>query len=236
MEIGSGSQQEGSALSLAVMRLQVFVKRDGEKMSLVVDGISSQSRRIPAAVATHLSGPLHVGGAPAAKLVKHLNNTYTTSATTAQLQQGFYLSKKLCCRVCVCFLGSRIQWFQWLCQGPDAERSPCRKPQPQPGGGALFSGSPPARRLLPRPGGSHGYRCSLFFSGVLFFVFLSCALFTKAPPLFCRSIAQSVVLDGDLEVQLEIRPVSDSGLLLLVGKSPEQHLSVVLSHGEVRKR
>lgn len=67
------------------------------------------------------------------------------------------------------------------------------------------------------------------------FVFLSCTLFTKAPPPFCLSVAESVVLDGDLEVQLEVRPVSDSGLLLLAGKSPEQHLRVVLSHGEVRK-
>lgn len=72
------------SLSPAVVLLQVFVKRDGEKMSLVVDGISSQSRRIPAAVATHLSGPLHVGGAPAALLVKHLHIIHTTSATTVQ--------------------------------------------------------------------------------------------------------------------------------------------------------
>lgn len=79
MVTGSGGLSiRRSRLTLAVVRLQVFVKRDGEKMSLVVDGISSQSRRIPAGVATHLYGPLHVGGAPAAQLVKHLNNTYTT--------------------------------------------------------------------------------------------------------------------------------------------------------------
>lgn len=100
----------------------------------------------------------------------------------------------------------------------------------------MLPGSPPTRRLLPRPGRSHGYRCSLFFSSVFFpLVFLSFTPFNKAPPLFCLPVAESVVLDGDLEVQLEIRPVSDSGLLLLAGKSPEQHLSVVLSHGEVGK-
>lgn len=37
-----------------------------------------------------------------------------------------------------------------------------------------------------------------------------------------------------MEIQLEVRPVSDSGLLLHAGMSPDQHLTVVLSQGEVR--
>uniref|UniRef100_A0A8D3CNT9 Laminin subunit alpha-5 n=1 Tax=Scophthalmus maximus TaxID=52904 RepID=A0A8D3CNT9_SCOMX len=44
----------------------------------------------------------------------------------------------------------------------------------------------------------------------------------------------SLVLGRDLEIQLEVRPVSDSGLLLHAGTSPDQHLSLVLSQGEVR--
>lgn len=84
--------------------------------------------------------------------------------------------------------------------------------------------------------GAHSSSLAFYiFFYVFEFFFPFCTFFTKAPPLFCLSKAESVVLDGDLEVQLEIRPVSDSGLLLLAGKSPEQHLSVVLSHGEVRK-
>uniref|UniRef100_A0A8D3CPA0 Laminin subunit alpha-5 n=1 Tax=Scophthalmus maximus TaxID=52904 RepID=A0A8D3CPA0_SCOMX len=38
----------------------------------------------------------------------------------------------------------------------------------------------------------------------------------------------SLVLGRDLEIQLEVRPVSDSGLLLHAGTSPDQHLSLVL--------
>lgn len=45
---------------------------------------------------------------------------------------------------------------------------------------------------------------------------------------------ESLVLGRDVEIQLEVRPVSDSGLLLHAGMSPDQHLSLVLSQGEVR--
>uniref|UniRef100_A0A8C9YTX6 Laminin A chain n=1 Tax=Sander lucioperca TaxID=283035 RepID=A0A8C9YTX6_SANLU len=37
----------------------------------------------------------------------------------------------------------------------------------------------------------------------------------------------SLVLGRDLEIQLEVRPVSDSGLLLHAGTSPDQHLTLV---------
>ncbi|XP_075883000.1 laminin subunit alpha-5 isoform X3 [Nelusetta ayraudi] len=144
----------------------VFVKRDGEKMSLVVDGISSQSRRIPAAVATRLSGPLHVGGAPAALL--------------APGSSGFS----------GCVKDLMLNGAPAGSPSHSQGAVPCFHDPLQPG--VYFPGQ-----------GGH------------------------------MATAESVVLDGDLEVQLEVRPVSDSGLLLLAGKSPEQHLSVVLSHGEV---
>ncbi|XP_034391103.1 laminin subunit alpha-4-like [Cyclopterus lumpus] len=43
----------------------VFIKREGEKISLIVDGISAQSKRIPGGDRTRLAGPLYVGGVPA---------------------------------------------------------------------------------------------------------------------------------------------------------------------------
>lgn len=57
------------------------MKRDGEKLSLIVDGISAQSRRIPTGVRTHLSGPLCVGGVPASLMVKHPDQTIRGSVT-----------------------------------------------------------------------------------------------------------------------------------------------------------
>lgn len=52
---------------------------------------------------------------------------------------------------------------------------------------------------------------------------------TASPPA-----DDSLVLGRDLEIQLEVRPVSDSGLLLHAGTSPDQHLTLVLRQGEVR--
>lgn len=57
-------------------------------------------------------------------------------------------------------------------------------------------------------------------------------LLTEAPLLL--SADESLVLGRDLEIQLEVRPVSDSGLLLHAGTSPDQHLTLVLRQGEVR--
>lgn len=53
--------------------------------------------------------------------------------------------------------------------------------------------------------------------------------------MFCLSSDQSLVLGRDLEIQMEVRPVSASGLLLHAGMSPDQYLSLALSHGEVRR-
>lgn len=53
------------------MSRQVFVRREGEKVSLIVDGIGAQSKRIPGGDRTRLSGPLYVGGVPPSLTVKH---------------------------------------------------------------------------------------------------------------------------------------------------------------------
>lgn len=52
--------------------------------------------------------------------------------------------------------------------------------------------------------------------------------------MFCLCADQSLVVDRDLEVQLEVRPLTDTGLLLHAGTSPDQRLSLMLNQGEVR--
>lgn len=67
-------------LSSLFMSLQVFIKREGDKMSLIVDGISTQSKRIPGGDKSHLTGPLYVGGVPPSLTVKHPDYTLTSTA------------------------------------------------------------------------------------------------------------------------------------------------------------
>ncbi|CAJ1084378.1 laminin subunit alpha-5 isoform X1 [Xyrichtys novacula] len=142
----------------------VFIKREGEKISLIVDGISAQSKRIPGGEKTRLTGPLYIGGVPPSLTapagfvgcVKDLTLNEAPAGNPADSQGTV-----------PCFL------------------SPL-----QPG--AYFSGQ-----------GGH------------------------------MTIDESLALGRDLEIQLEVRPLSDSGLLLHAGISPEQHLSLVLNQGEV---
>lgn len=58
------------------MSLQVFIKREGDKISLIVDGISAQSKRIPGDK-RRLTGPLYVGGVPPSLTVKHPGFMYS---------------------------------------------------------------------------------------------------------------------------------------------------------------
>ncbi|KAG7283457.1 hypothetical protein CRUP_035250, partial [Coryphaenoides rupestris] len=120
--------------------------------SLVVDGINAQSKRLPGGNKFHLSGPLYVGGAPLALLLK-LNEV---PAGAPSHSQG---------------------------------AAPCFASLLHPG--AYFS----------REGGH-------------------------------IAIDDSVVLGKDLEIQVELRARSDSGLLLHAGTS-EHFLNVVLNQGEV---
>ncbi|TKS76509.1 Laminin subunit alpha-4 [Collichthys lucidus] len=143
----------------------VFVKREGEKISLIVDGINSQSKRLPGGHRTRLTGPLYVGGVPA--------------SLTVPGSGGFV--------GCV-----RDLTLNEAPAGNPAHSQgavPCFQNPLQPG--AYFSGQ--------------GGRVT---------------------------IDESLVLGRDLEIQLEVRPVLDSGLLLHAGTSPDQHLSLYLSQGE----
>lgn len=56
------------------MCFQVFIKHEGEKISLIVDGINVQSKRIPAADRAHVTGTLYVGGVPSSLTVKHITH------------------------------------------------------------------------------------------------------------------------------------------------------------------
>uniref|UniRef100_A0A8C4GGV7 Laminin subunit alpha-5 n=1 Tax=Dicentrarchus labrax TaxID=13489 RepID=A0A8C4GGV7_DICLA len=145
------------------MSLQVFIKREGDKISLIVDGISAQSKKIPGGDRTRLTGPLYVGGVPA--------------SLTAPGSGGFV--------GCVRAL--------------TLNEAPAASP-------AHSQGTVPCFQNPLQPG--------VYFSG--------------------QGGRISLVLGQDLEIQLEVRPVSDSGLLLHAGTSPDQHLSLVLSQGEVR--
>ncbi|XP_035864341.1 laminin subunit alpha-5 isoform X2 [Sander lucioperca] len=144
----------------------VFLKREGEKMSLIVDGISAQSKRFPGGDRTRLAGPLYVGGVPPSLMAPG---------------SGGFIG-------CV-----RDLTLNQAPAGSPAHSKgtvPCFQNPLQPG--AYFSGQ-----------GGH------------------------------IAIDESLVLGRDLEIQLEVRPVSDSGLLLHAGTSPDQHLTLVLSQGEV---
>lgn len=68
-----------------IVSLQVFIKREGEKISLIVDGISAQSKRLPGGDRTRLTGPLYVGGVPPSLTVKHPDFTSQTRGSDTQL-------------------------------------------------------------------------------------------------------------------------------------------------------
>ncbi|XP_013886048.1 laminin subunit alpha-5 [Austrofundulus limnaeus] len=144
----------------------VFIRHEDSRISLIIDGISAQSKRIPSGTKTRISGPLYIGGVPAVKT-----------------SQG-----------CDAFIGCvRDLTLNRVPAGVPAHSQgtvPCFPSPLQPG--AYFSGR-----------GGH------------------------------LETDQVLVLSQDVEVQLEVRPISDSGLLLHAGSSADQHLSLVLSQGEV---
>ncbi|KAM9785933.1 laminin subunit alpha-5 [Neosynchiropus ocellatus] len=144
----------------------VFIKREGEKMSLIVDGINAQSKRVPGGERSRLTGPLYVGGLPPSLM--------------APGSSGFI--------GCV-----RDLTLNEAPSGrPDHSQGtvPCFQNALLPG--AYFSGQ-----------GGH------------------------------MTIDESLILGRDFEIQLEVRPVSDSGLLLHAGASADQHLTLVINQGEV---
>ncbi|XP_061621466.1 laminin subunit alpha-5 isoform X2 [Phyllopteryx taeniolatus] len=141
----------------------VFIKRDTDKVGMVVDGIGAQSRRISAGDGARVGAPLYVGGLP------------PQSPTS-----GFV--------GCV-----RDLTLNGIPAGIPARSQgvvPCfQKP------------------LLP----------GAFFTGEGGHVVLD----------------EPLVLGGDLEIRLEVRLVSDSGLLLHAGTNSSQRLILTLRRGEV---
>ncbi|XP_053279907.1 laminin subunit alpha-5 [Pleuronectes platessa] len=142
----------------------VFVKREGQKLVLIVDGIDAQSKKLPGGDRARVAGPLYVGGAP----------------PTLMAPGGFT----------GCVKDLRLNEAPAGSPSYSQGAVPCFQNPLQPG--AYFSGE-----------GGH------------------------------MALDESLVLGRDLEIQLEVRPVSDSGLLLHAGTSADQHLSLVLSQGEV---
>ncbi|XP_053704727.1 laminin subunit alpha-5 isoform X1 [Synchiropus splendidus] len=144
----------------------VFIKREGEKMSLIVDGISAQSKRVPGGERSRLTGPLYIGGVP--------------PSLVASGSGGFI--------GCVRDL--------------TLNEAPSGRPDHSQGTVPCFQNS-----LLP----------GAYFSG-------------QGGHM---TIDESLILGRDFEIQLEVRPVSDSGLLLHAGASADQHLTLVINQGEV---
>lgn len=147
----------------------VFVKWEGERASLIVDGINAQFKRVSAVEKSHLGGPLYVGGAP----------------PSLPLQgQGLASSFVGCVRDLTL--------------------------NEQPAGSPVYSqGVAPCFQNILQPG---AYFSSL--GGHL-------------------AIDESLAVGRDLELQLEVRPVSVSGLLLHAGGKTGPHLSLFLNQGEV---
>ncbi|KAM4737780.1 laminin subunit alpha-5 isoform 2-T2 [Anableps anableps] len=144
----------------------VFIKHEGNKISLTVDGISARSKRIPGGGKMRISGPLFIGGVPASV---------------------------------------------------------------QPAGCDGFTGCIKDLKLNAVPAGSPSYSQGA----------VPCFQNPLQPGVYFpgqgghMEIDDSLVLGRDLEIQLDVRPASDSGLLLHAGTSSDQYLSLVLSQGEV---
>ncbi|XP_071001276.1 laminin subunit alpha-4-like, partial [Oncorhynchus clarkii lewisi] len=147
----------------------VFVKREGEMASLIVDGINTQSKRVSGGEKTPLSSPLYIGGVPSA---------VASSLLTVPGPGGFV--------GCV----RDLELNEESIDNPSTSLGvvPCFQTTLQPG--AYFSSQ-----------GGH------------------------------MAIDEGLVLGRDLEVRLEVRLVSDSGLLLHAGSG--QQLSLYLNQGEV---
>uniref|UniRef100_A0A4W5JD38 Laminin G domain-containing protein n=1 Tax=Hucho hucho TaxID=62062 RepID=A0A4W5JD38_9TELE len=148
----------------------VFVKREGEKASLIVDGIDAQSKRVSGGEKNPLSRPLYIGGVPSA----------LTSSLLSMPGPGGFVG---------CVKDLELNEESQASPSTSLGVVPCFQTTLQPG--AYFS--------------SQGGRMSI----------------------------ESLMLGRDLEVQLEVRPVSDSGLLLHAGTRAGQQLSLYLNQGAV---
>lgn len=143
----------------------VFIKREGEKISLIVDGISAQSKRIPGGDKTQLSGPLYIGGVPP-----------TLAAPGSSGFMGCVKDLKV-------------------------NEAPAGRPTHSQGTVPCFQ---------------QPLQLGAYFSGQGGHI----------------AIDESLVLGEDFNIELEVRPVSYSGLLLHAGTSADYYLTMVLNQGE----
>ncbi|XP_077572690.1 laminin subunit alpha-5 isoform X2 [Stigmatopora nigra] len=145
----------------------VFIKCGTDKVSMVVDGLSAQSRKIPAGYRVPVSTPLYVGGVP-----QHHSKSANSPGFVGCLRD--------------LTLNERPAGSPSHSQGV----VPCFQKHLQPG--AFFTGE-----------GGHVV------------------------------LDEVLILDGNLEIRMEVRPVSDSGLLLHAGTTSGQHLTLTIRRGEV---
>lgn len=125
--------------------VQVFLKQEGEKISLIMDGINVQSKRIPSGDRSGLTSMLYVGGVPPALKV--------TSPGCSNMKVA-----------CVTFInligpsGSGFWRFYWLHSRLAAKPGTCRKLRPQSGNSTMLPGCFAAWSLLLWPWRLHHYR------------------------------------------------------------------------------
>ncbi|XP_018593227.2 laminin subunit alpha-5 isoform X1 [Scleropages formosus] len=152
----------------------VFVKRERDNVSLIVDGINRQSRRLSKrekSRLSRLSPPLYIGGLPVGP----------PSSANMVLGPGGFVG---------CIRDVKLNEEPLQTPSHSLGVVPCFREDLQPG--VYFSNL-----------GGH------------------------------LSIDDTLVVSRNLEIKLEIRPISDSGLLLHAGGTTESQLTLYLSQGEV---
>ncbi|KAJ8370727.1 hypothetical protein SKAU_G00107550 [Synaphobranchus kaupii] len=155
----------------------VFVRREGEKAMLVVDGINVHSKKVANGEKSPLRPPLYVGGLPSSLS----SSAHTVRQSHSVPAEGGFAGCIRDVRLNEEPLGSPSQALGVV---------PCFQDGLQPG--VYFSSQ-----------GGH------------------------------LSIDEGLMLGRDLEILLEVRPVSDSGLLLHAGGHSGLQLSLYLNQGEV---
>ncbi|XP_031422129.1 laminin subunit alpha-5 isoform X2 [Clupea harengus] len=149
---------------------EVVVKKEGDQVRLIVDGIDTHSKKVSGGERSSIKPPLHIGGVPAD----------LAPAPSFPGPAGFV----------GCVKELRVNEQALDSPAESVGVVPCYQEPLQPG--VYFSSE-----------GGH------------------------------LLIDESLVLSRDLEIQLDVRPVSDSGLLLHAGGYKGQQLSLYLHHGEV---
>ncbi len=109
---------------------------------------------------------------------------------------------------------------------------PSTEPLSQCGSDTLLPAAPPARGLLLQSGRISDHRWA-HQSNTLQIEFRKVVYSTLGLLRLSVMLDESLVLGRDLEIQLEVRLVSDSGLLLHTGAKKSQQLSLYLNQGQV---